>query len=74
MQSSTSATLSRSETNAKRWHLVDPVSTHAPGSHFLAKVPDFISENVYFDQQSLMYSAFGVVLLVVPDPENTSKC
>ena len=30
-----------------------------------SKVPEIISESVYFDPQSLVYSAFVVVVLVV---------
>ena len=39
-----------------------------------SKVPEIVSESAYFDSLNLVYSAFGVVFLVVPDPENTSKC
>jgi hypothetical protein len=38
-----------------------------------SKVPGFVLEALYLTPQSLMYSAFGVVLLLVPDPRNTSK-
>ena len=38
-----------------------------------SKVPEIVSESAYFDSLNLVYSAFVVVFLVVPDPENTSK-
>jgi len=38
-----------------------------------SKVPETVLEDVYFSPQSLVYSAFVVVFLVVLDPGNTSK-
>ena len=38
-----------------------------------SKVPGFVLEALYLTPQSLMYSAFGVVLLLVPDREKHLK-
>ena len=38
-----------------------------------SKVPEIVLESAYFDSLKLVYSAFGVVFLVVPDPEHPTN-
>ena len=38
-----------------------------------SKVPEMVWDSTFFESLNLVYSAFGVVLLVVPEPETHLK-
>ena len=38
-----------------------------------SKVPEMVWDSAFFESLNLVYSAFGVVLLVVPEPETHLK-
>ena len=62
-----------SETNEKKMTFGLPVSLRTRSMFSRSKVPETVLEDVYFSPQSLVYSAFVVVFLVVLDPGNTSE-